>query len=131
MWISRHKMTDEQAADLRRTLLKGYGDGAISIVTENVAWAASADNIADARKNIETLRDLVTRNNAEVVTGVFPPVVTEAFVWRCASDMEPNELIEFKMFSPVSRQKAADRANGSKVITFEHVRWAYLGVPAI
>ena len=46
MWLSRHKMTDEQAESLR-----WIAGSDLEIIAENVTWAASADGPADRARN--------------------------------------------------------------------------------
>lgn len=138
-------MSAEQLADLAATL--GCEVGELKVTSENVTWAASEDAAKDRSANtaewIRVLRD------ADVVTGVFPPVAMETLAaarhrgeWTKAmlafdvpvlppegpEDAEREKLGEYvygrTVLSPVSRQSKELRADGTATIEFHHVRWA-------
>lgn len=108
LWLSRHKMTVEQAAIA----------GDMPVVEKNLVWQATADARADRRVNAaiwESLRDEAGING--IIAGVYPPVAIEAMLrWRGG----------IRVISPVSAQSEAVRADGSKAIEFVHIRWAQI-----
>ena len=106
LWLSRHEMTPEQEA-----YWKGI-DPECEIVTKNVTWANSKDAVKDFYENSSTWHDLISLNNPVAITGVFPPVAMEAVTHKV------------QMFSPISRQEAKIREDGTKQIEFIHVRWS-------
>ncbi len=117
MWLSRHKMTDEQAESLREII----GDE-IEIISENVTWAASADGAADRVRNKAEWRLIYRRLTAggqrlAYVAGVFPPVALEAL-----KRGRPRTL---RLLAPVSEQ-APELRIGDGPIPFRHVRWVHL-----
>lgn len=105
-WLSRHPMTAEQLADLEKTV----GEK-LEVTTMNVTWASTANCMADFAENLRTADDLAGR--FDVISGVFPPVAFKAFVRRGY----------VTLYSPVSEQSAAVRADGAKQIAFKHLRW--------
>lgn len=137
-------MGAEQLSDLAAYL--GCKAEDVHVTSENVTWAASSNAAADRSANeAEWLRVL---KDADVVTGVFPPVAMEALAvarrrggWTKAmlafdipvlppegpEDVERDALDEYAygrtILSPVSRQSKAVRADGTAVIEFHHVRW--------
>ena len=145
IWLSRHPMGADQLADLAAVL--GCEVSELQVTSENVTWAASEDAAADRSANeAEWLRVL---KDADVVTGVFPPVAMETLTaarhrgeWTKAmlafdipvlppegpGDVEREELDEYAygrtVLSPVSRQSKSVRADGTATIEFHHVRWA-------
>ena len=145
IWLSRHPMGADQLADLAATL--GCEVSELQVTSENVTWAASEDVAADRSANeAEWLRVL---KDADVVTGVFPPVAMETLAaarrrgeWTKAmlafdipvlppegpEDVEREALDEYAygrtVLSPVSRQSKIARADGTATIEFHHVRWA-------
>lgn len=138
-------MGAEQLADLAAYL--GCEASELQVTTENVTWAASSNATADRSANeAEWIRVL---KDADIVTGVFPPVALEVLAAaRCRGgwvkamlafdipvlppegpeDVERDTLDEYAygkpVLSPVSRQSKAVRADGTAVIEFHHVRWA-------
>ena len=145
IWLSRHPMGAEQLLSLAAYL--GCKAEEIQVTSENVTWAASSDAAADRSANeAEWLRVL---KDADIVTGVFPPVALEVLAaarhrgeWLKAmlafdvpvlppegpEDIERDTLDEYAygktVLSPVSRQSKAVRADGTATIEFHHVRWA-------
>ena len=119
VFVSRHQMTDGQKADLIH-----YLNSDVEIVTENITFAASEDHVADLAANKAILGRLF--NEYDVVAGVFPPVALEALM-SARADMIANPSLgnveDTGILTPVSRQHAEDRADGTKAITFEHVRF--------
>ena len=119
VFVSRHAMAGAQVADLEE-----YLGHKVEIVTENITFAASKDPVADLAANKAILGRLF--NEYDVVTGVFPPVAIEALMSaraEMASDPSLGNVEDTGVLTPVSRQHAEDRADGTKAITFEHVRF--------
>mgnify|MGYP000867467685 FL=1 len=117
MWLSRHKMTADQAESLRGII----GDE-IEIISENVTWAASADGAADRVRNKAEWRLIYRRLTASgqrvaYVAGVFPPVALEAL-----RRGRPRAL---RLLTPVSEQ-APELRVGDGPIPFRHLRWVHL-----
>ena len=119
VFVSRHQMTEVQKADLEK-----YLNSDVEIVTENITFAATEDPAADLAANKAILGRLF--DSYDVVTGVFPPVALEALMSaraEMASDPALGNVEDTGILTPVSRQHAEDRADGTKAITFEHVRF--------
>ena len=119
VFVSRHQMTEGQKADLEK-----YLNSDVEIVTENITFAATEDPAADLAENKSILSRLF--DSYDVVTGVFPPVALEALMSaraEMASDPALGNVEDTGVLTPVSRQHAEDRADGTKAITFEHVRF--------
>ena len=119
VFVSRHAMTDGQKADLEK-----YLNSDVEIVTENITFAATEDPAADLAENKSILGRLF--DSYDVVTGVFPPVALEALMSaraEMAADPSLGNVEDTGILTPVSRQHAEDRADGTKAITFEHVRF--------
>ena len=119
VFVSRHAMTNGQKADLEK-----YLNSDVEIVTENITFAATEDPAADLAANKAILGRLF--NEYDVVMGVFPPVAIEALMSaraEMASDPSLGNVEDTGVLTPVSRQRAEDRADGTKAITFEHVRF--------
>ena len=119
VFVSRHQMTEGQKADLEK-----YLNSDVEIVTENITFAATEDPAADLAENKSILGRLF--DSYDVVTGVFPPVAIEALMSaraEMASDPSLGNVEDTGILTPVSRQHAEDRADGTKAITFEHVRF--------
>jgi len=117
MWLSRHKMTNEQAESLRKII----GDE-IEIISENVTWAASADGAADRVRNKAEWQLIYRRLTAggqrlAYVAGVFPPVALEA--------LQRGRPRALRLLTPVSEQVPEMRI-GDGPIPFRHVRWVHL-----
>lgn len=117
MWLSRHKMTDEQAESLRKII----GDE-IEIISENVTWAASADGAADRVRNKAEWQLIYRRLTADgqrlaYVAGVFPPVALEA--------LQRGRPRALRLLTPVSEQ-APELRVGDGPIPFRHLRWVHL-----
>ena len=117
LWLSRHQMTPDQEASLRKII----GDE-IEIISENVTWAASADGAADRVRNKAEWRLLYRRLTGDgqrlaYVAGVFPPVALEAL-----KRGRPRTL---RLLTPVSEQ-APELRVGDGPIPFRHVRWVHL-----
>lgn len=112
-WLSRHPLGADQLVDLKRVLRASE----IEVVSENVTWAASPDNVADAAENMATWRRIAS--GVDVVAGVIPPVALEA-----AMCVETSWGLDAEVWAPVSRQSREVRADGSAQIAFHHVRWA-------
>jgi len=112
MWLSRHEMTREQTDSLLSTF---YAEGAsgVEIVCQNIIWQATIDGVADRATNLLTWRALLSE--ADLITGVFPPVALEAL---------PTDS-DTLLVSPVSRQ-APELRVGEGAIPFAHVRWAII-----
>lgn len=120
VFVSRHQMTEGQKADLEK-----YLNSDVEIVTENITFAATEDPAADLAENKSILGRLF--DSYDVVTGVFPPVAIEALMSARAdmiADPSLGNVEDTGMLTPVSRQCASERSDGSKVISFEHVRFA-------
>ena len=119
VFVSRHQMTEGQKADLEK-----YLNSDVEIVTENITFAATENTAADLAENKSILGRLF--DSYDVVTGVFPPVAIEALMSaraEMASDPSLGNVEDTGVLTPVSRQRAEDRADGTKAITFEHVRF--------
>ena len=106
VWLSRHPMTAEQEKYWKSI------DPECQIVTENVTWANSKDDMADWRANSETWTRLVKQYKPVAFAGVFPAVALEAV----------NHKIP--MYSSISEQNSVERQDGTKQIVFVHVRWS-------
>ena len=120
VFVSRHAMTCAQVADLEK-----YLGHKVEVVAENITFSASEDPVADLAANKAILGRLF--NEYDVVTGVFPPVALEALMSaraEMASDPSLGNVEDTGILTPVSRQLASERSDGSKVILFEHVRFA-------
>ena len=120
VFVSRHAMTGAQVADLEEYLCHK-----VEVVAENITFAASKDPVADLAANKAILGRLF--NEYDVVTGVFPPVAIEALMSaraEMASDPSLGNVEDTGILTPVSRQCASERSDGTKSITFEHVRFA-------
>lgn len=119
-FVSRHAMTDIQIADLEK-----YLGHEVEVVAENVTFSASEDTTADLAANKAILARLF--GEYDVVTGVFPPVAIEALA-SLRNELAENPVLglveDTGVLTPVSRQRAEERADGTKTITFEHVRFA-------
>ena len=120
VFVSRHQMTDGQVADLEKCL--GHK---VEVVAENITFAATENAEADLAANKAVLARLF--GEYDVVVGVFPPVAIEALV-SLRNELTENPVLglveDTGVLTPVSRQRAEERADGSKVISFEHVRFA-------
>ena len=120
VFVSRHQMTEGQKADLEK-----YLNGDVEVVTENITFSATEDAAADLAANKAILGRLF--DGYDVVTGVFPPVAIEALM-SARADMIANPSLgnveDTGILAPVSRQRTEDRADGTKAIAFEHVRFA-------
>ena len=120
VFVSRHQMTEGQKADLEK-----YLNVAVEVVTENITFSATEDAAADLAANKAILGRLF--DGYDVVTGVFPPVALEALMSaraEMAADPSLGNVEDTGVLTPVSRQCASERSDGSKVISFEHVRFA-------
>ena len=82
----------------------------LQVTQDNVTWLASEDANADLVANKATWNKILA--TTDLVAGVFPPVALES---------RPEGVV---VFSPVSRQNKAVRADGTAAIEFHHVRWA-------
>ena len=119
VFVSRHAMTGAQVADLEK-----YLGHKVEVVAENITFSASENPMADLAENKSILGRLF--DGFDVVTGVFPPVALEALMSaraEMASDPALGNVEDTGVLTPVSRQHAEDRADGTKAITFEHVRF--------
>ena len=120
VFVSRHQMTDGQVADLEKCL--GHK---VEVVAENITFAATENAEADLAANKAVLARLF--GEYDVVTGVFPPVAVEALA-SLRDELAENPVLglveDTGVLTPVSRQRAEERADGSKTIVFEHVRFA-------
>ena len=120
VFVSRHNMTLDQKLDLER-----YLGCEVEVFEENVTFSATNDVKADLTANKAILGRLF--DEYDVVTGVFPPVALEALMAaRAAMIANPalGNVEDTGVLTPVSRQRAEERADGSKEIVFEHVRFA-------
>ena len=114
LWLSRHDLTDAQKSDLAEILESlGLKDGDAEFVTQNVTWQATDNMAFDMLCNMRTWEELLEGGGVTAILGVFPPVAMEAVQHR------------IPMYSPISRQDAKERADGTKQIEFVHVRWSY------
>ena len=122
VFVSRHAMTGAQVADLEK-----YLGHKVEVVAENITFAATEDPAADLAANKAVLARLFGEYDA--VTGVFPPVAIEALV-SLRNELAESPVLglveDTGVLTPVSRQRAEERADGSKTIVFEHVRFAAL-----
>lgn len=122
VFVSRHQMTEGQKADLEK-----YLNVSVEVVTENITFSATEDAAADIAANKAILGRLF--DSYDVVTGVFPPVAIEALM-SARADMIANPSIgnveDTGILTPVSRQRTEERMDGTKAITFEHVRFTRL-----
>ena len=120
VFVSRHKMTEDQKADLEE-----YLGHKVEVVAENITFASSKDPVADLATNKAVLARLF--GEYDVVAGVFPPVAIEALA-SLRDELAENPVLglveDTGVLTPVSRQRAEERADGSKTIVFEHVRFA-------
>ena len=120
VFVSRHAMTGAQVADLEE-----YLGHKVEVVAENITFSASENPMADLAANKAVLARLF--GEYDVVTGVFPPVAIEALV-SLRNELAENPVLglveDTGVLTPVSRQRAEERADGTKAITFEHVRFA-------
>ena len=120
VFVSRHQMTEGQKADLEK-----YLNVSVEVTTENVTFAATEDAAADLAANKAILGRLF--EEYDIVTGVFPPVALEALISarvEMAADPSLGNVEDTGILTPVSRQRAEERADGTKAIAFEHVRFA-------
>lgn len=121
-FVSRHAMTDIQVADLEK-----YLGHEVEVTQENVTFSATDDVAADLAANKAILARLF--GEYDVVTGVFPPVALEALA-SLRNELAENPVLglveDTGVLTPVSRQRAEEREDGSKTIVFEHVRFAAL-----
>ena len=119
-FVSRHEMTGTQVADLEK-----YLGHKVEVIQENVTFSATEDAAADLAANKAVLARLF--GEYDVVAGVFPPVAIEALA-SLRSELAENPVLglveDTGVLTPVSRQRAEERADGSKTIVFEHVRFA-------
>lgn len=119
-FVSRHAMTGTQVADL-----ENYLGHKVEVTQENVTFSASEDAAADLAANKAVLARLF--GEYDVVAGVFPPVALEALA-SLRDELAENPALglveDTGVLTPVSRQRAEERADGSKTIVFEHVRFA-------
>lgn len=111
LWLSRHEMTAEQAADLAKHLHREVAN--LEIVPRNVTWHATADGAADRRRNKAEWDVLIAET--PYIAGVFPPVAIEA--------IRRGRPRRVRLYSPVSRQ-APELRQAEGAIPFVHVRWA-------
>lgn len=120
VFVSRHQMTVAQREDLEK-----YLNSDVEVATENITFSATEDAEADLAANKAILGRLF--ESYDVVTGVFPPVALEALMSARAemiADPSLGNAEDTGILTPVSRQCASERSDGSKVISFEHVRFA-------
>ena len=119
VFVSRHQMTEDQRKDLEK-----YLNSDVEVSTENITFSATEDAEADLAANKAILGRLF--DSYDVVTGVFPPVAIEALMSARAEMVAAPYLGNVEdtgILTPVSRQRAEERADGTKSITFEHVRF--------
>ena len=120
VFVSPHYMTLDQKMDLER-----YLGCEVKVFEENVTFSATDDVAADLAANKAILGRLF--DEYDVVTGDFPPVAIEALM-EARTAMSANPALglveDTGVLTPVSRQRAEERADGSKEIVFEHVRFA-------
>lgn len=114
VWFSRHELTAEQLADLKVTLSAVRGECEVVVETINHTWQATEDAVADMEANKAFVNTL---DKDAMIAGVFPPVAITALKGR---------LLGPGVWSPVSAQSVAERADGTRQITFRHVRWEHL-----
>lgn len=120
VFVSPHYMTLDQKMDL-----ESYLGCEIKVFEENVTFSATDDVAADLVANLAILGRLF--DEYDVVTGVFPPVAIEALM-AARNKMIANPALglveDTAVLTPVSRQHAAESADGSKTTFSEHVRFA-------
>lgn len=120
VFVSSRYMTLEQKMDLER-----YLGCEVEVTQENVTFSASEDAVADLAANKAILGRLF--DEYDVVTGVFPPVAIEA-IMAARNKMIANPALglveDTAVLTPVSRQHAAESADGSKTTVSEHIRFA-------
>ena len=120
VFVSRHYMTLDQKLDLER-----YLGCEVEVSEENVTFSATENAEADLAANKAVLARLF--GEYDVVAGVFPPVAIEALA-SLRDELAENPVLglveDTGVLTPVSRQRAEERADGSKTIVFEHVRFA-------
>lgn len=114
LWFSRHELTAEQLADLKDILTTVRGECEVVVETINHTWQATEDAAADLAANKAFVNSL---DKDAMIAGVFPPVAITALKGR---------LLGSGIWSPVSAQSVAERADGTRQITFRHVRWEHL-----
>lgn len=114
LWLSRHELTEAQKSDLQTSVLQelGLALDEVEFVTENVTWQDTYERAFDMVGNSQTWDRLLKDGEVVAVLGVFPPVAMEAVNHR------------LPMYSPISRQDATIRRDGTKQIEFVHVRWS-------
>lgn len=120
VFVSPNYMTLEQKMDLER-----YLGCEVKVTMENITFSATDDVAADLVANQAILGRLF--DEYDVVAGVFPPVALEALMAaRAAMIANPAlGLVEdTAVLTPVSRQHAAESADGSKATVSEHARFA-------
>jgi len=113
LWTSRHQMTEDQVEDLKRL----FPDNILDIESKNITWKASKDANHDYQRNLEILETI----QADIIVGVFPPVMMEMFI----SEMKSENRILPELLTPISEQ-APELRIGDEPIPFRHVRFAYL-----
>ena len=120
VFVSPHYMTLDQKMDLER-----YLGCEVKVTMENITFSATDDVAADLVANQAILGRLF--DEYDVVAGVFPPVAIEALM-AARNEMIANPALglveDTAVLTPVSRQHAAESADGSKTIVSEHVRFA-------
>lgn len=109
-WVSRHPLGAEQLADLADRL--AIPAERIQVKQLNITFSCSRNGAIDQAKNAKQLTELFDK--FDYVTGVFPPVAIEALGLRQV------------VYTPVSEQVQSERADGSKQIAFQHLRWSRL-----
>ena len=115
IWCSRHTMSAEQLADLRKDpFIRPW----MPLESFNITWTATADAASDATRNRAEWALLYTAaGRGGVIAGVFPPVALEA--------RKRGKRTGIRIASPVSRQ-APELRVGDGLIPYSHVRWAWL-----
>jgi len=124
LWLSRHRMTEDQQHDLSWVV-----GGLVEITSRDVVWSASSFGSDDYMSNLRTFTSMVKEMEASmeisdgrvIIAGVFPPVLMET-INRAIDSGEKLATYEFEMWSPVSKQTVEMR-EGEKIVKFQHLRW--------
>lgn len=130
VWLSRHPLSREQLADLAAMCEADPAD--VDVEMKNVTWQATPDCLADIAANAKVWRKLIA-DKGKIIAGVFPPVALEALETvreqLCLEFDEMTPAIAMQdslIWTPVSAQDPAARADSSKPIAFKHLRWTIL-----
>lgn len=108
VWLSRHELTTEQKAYWEKNVPDA------EFVTENVTWANSESEDGDWRANNAIWERIISQYKPIAILGVFPPVALECL----------RGGHKIPIYSPISKQNAKVREDGTRQIEFIHLRWS-------